>query len=194
MSGQPTVNQRSARAGHDMIAGDQTVLNYSVHNHHGPTAKATVVEQLLTKLQTEIDDNAQVRAMIDSLRYYYEHKSHDGIVGLEAKLEKGNRAHEIYHALEKKELFVKTLEKWSMYSSAQEIFVHLLARAEFEYMTHVFPQIETLSEVEINNAITTRIVEPIVVDCGASVFKLTHGTAMGMLYWLAEQCFVRWHK
>lgn len=172
-----------------MIAGDQ-----SVHHHYAANAKATVVEQLLSKLQKEMDENAQVRAIIDDLRYYYEHKSPDGIVGLEAKLEKGNRAHEVDQALEKKELFVKALEKWSMYASAQEIFVHLLARAEFEYTTHVLPQLDKASEIEINTAIATRIVEPIVADCGASVFKLHHGVAMGMLYWLAEQCFVRWHK
>lgn len=184
-----TVNQKSATAGRDMIAGDQTV-----HHHYAANARATVIEQLLAKLQTEMDNNAQVRAIIDDLRYYYEHKSSDGIVGLEAKLTKANRAHEIDHALEKKELFVKTLEKWSMYASAQEIFAHLLARAEFEYTSQVLPKLEQASEVEINATIAVRIVEPIVVDCGASVFKLNHGVAMGMLYWLAEQCFVRWHK
>ena len=81
-----------------------------------------------------------------------------------------------------------------MYASAQEIFAHLLAKAELEFSTHVLPQIDSLSEVEINEAITKRIVDPIVAECGTSVFKLNHATAMGMLYWLAEQCFVRWHK
>lgn len=189
MTEQRTVNQKSAKAGRDVIGGDQ-----HVHHHHAPSTKASVVEELLAKLHQEIEQNSQVSAMIDDLRYYYQHKSHDGIVGLVAKLEKGQRPHEIDYALEQKERFAKTLEKWSMYASAQEIFVHLLARAEVEYRNYILPQLDALSEVEVNDAVTTRIVEPIVADCGASVFKLNHGTAMGMLYWLAEQCFVRWHK
>jgi len=189
MTSQRTINQKSANAGKNIIAGDNTE-----HHHYPAPAQTTVVEKLLTKLQQEMEQNAQVRAMIDELLYYYKRKSHDGVDGLQAKLEKGQRTHEIEFALEKKELFAKTLEKWSMYASAQEIFVHLLARADVEYTTHVLPQIGVLSEVEINAAISARIVDPIVADCGASVFKLNHATAMGMFYWLAEQCFVRWHK
>ncbi|WP_368039360.1 MULTISPECIES: ABC-three component system protein [unclassified Tardiphaga] len=36
--------------------------------------------------------------------------------------------------------------------------------------------------------------EPTVSECGASVFEIDHNTALGMVYWLAEQCFVRWHR
>ena len=189
MTSQKTVNQKAAKAGKNIIAGDNTE-----HHHYASPAKATVVEKLLAKLQQEMDQNAQVRAMIDDLLHYYKRKSHDGVDGLQAKLEKGQRAHEIDFALEKKELFVKTLEKWSMYASAQEIFVYLLARADVEYTAQVLPQIDQLSQVDLNQVITTQIIEPIVEDCGASIFKLNHATAMGMLYWLAEQCFVRWHK
>ena len=102
MTEQRTVNQKSAKAGRDVVAGDQ-----NVHHHYTAAPKATVVEQLLLKLQKEMEENAQVRAMINSLRYYYEHKSHDGVTGLEAKLEKAQRSHEIDHALAKKEQFAK---------------------------------------------------------------------------------------
>jgi hypothetical protein len=189
MSKERVVNQSGASAGRDLIGGDQ-----NIHHHYPAQPNATIVEKLLAKLQVEISDNSQVSAMIDDLRYYYQKKSHDGVTGLVAKLEKAKRSHEIDHALEKKELFAKTLEKWSMYSSAQEIFVFLLARAEVEYRSQVLPEIGTLSEVQLNDRIASRIITPIVEDCGATVFKLNHGTAMGMLYWLAEQCFVRWHK
>jgi hypothetical protein len=188
------VNQQAAQAGRDMIAGDQTLVDQSVHHHHPAAAKTTVVEQLLARLQAEMETNAKVQAVIDELRRFHERKSRGGVVGLEAKLQKGNRPHEVDHALEKKELFAKVLEKWSMYASAQEIFAYLLARAELEYSTHVLPQLGNLNEVQINSIITTRIVDPVVEECAASVFRLNHDVAMGMFYWLAEQCFVRWHK
>lgn len=184
-----TVNQGSARAGRDIIAGDQVI-----HQHNVPAVKATIVDQLLAKLQQELENSEKVQTIIDQLHRYYEKVSHDGVVGLEEKLKKANRHYQLPNALEKKELFAKLLEKWSMYVSAQDIFVFLLARAEHQFTSHVLPQIETLTEVQLNDAVTNRIIEPIVADCGASVFKLDHGIAMGMLYWLAEQCFIRWHK
>lgn len=186
---QRLVNQSFGKAGRDMIAGDQNNYYYN-----SPAPKPTVIEQLLARLQQEMENNSQVRTMIDSLLRYHQRNTYDGVIGLEAKLERAGRVHEIDSALEKKELFAKVLEKWSMYESAQEIFVYLLARAEVTFQTIVLPRLDAANEVQVNEIITDRIVEPIVQDCGASVFKINHSTAMGMLYWLAEQCFVRWHR
>jgi len=183
------INQKGVSAGGDVVGGDK-----HVYNNLAAPKNASVVEQLLHKLQTEMEDDLQVKKTIDSLRYFYEKKSIDGIDGLESKLKAGGREHETLQALEKKELFVKALERWSLYASAQEIFVHLLAKAEHEFSMHVFPQIGQIEEHQVNQLVTERIVEPIVTECGATVFQMHHGMAMGMLYWLAEQCFVRWHQ
>lgn len=184
-----TVNQTGASAGADIVGGDKIVYNQAA-----PAKPITVVEHLLLKLQKEIEDNSEVRDTLESLRHYYKRGSHDGVDGLEAKLKQAGREHETFRAIEKKELFVKTLERWSLYASAQEIFVHLLARAEHEFSMYVLPQVATLKEHEINAIIDIKIVEPMVSECGATVFQMNHGIAMGMLYWLAEQCFVRWHQ
>lgn len=183
------VNQEGATAGADIVGGDKIE-----HNHFPPNKTPSVIEQLLGKLQSEIENSAKARETIEALRHFYERKSHDGVNGLEAKLEKGGRLHEKFLAIEKKEMFVKLLEKWSLYISAQEILVHLLARAEHEFSMIVLPQIGSLKEHELNELIGTRIVNPIVEECGGSIFHMNHGVAMGMLYWLAEQCFVRWHQ
>ena len=39
----------------------------------------------------------------------------------------------------------------------------------------------------------THIVAPIVEECGCGVFTMTYNHVLGMIYWLAEQCFIRWH-
>lgn len=192
MTGRTTTNQKGANAGGSIVGGDQ--INSSVHHHYAPAAASSVVGKLLEKLHAELSENPKMAPMIDELRCYYQHTPSDGVTGLQAKLEKGNRAHELEFAMDRKERFVKLLDKWSMYATAQEIFAFLLARAEVEYTNSILPQIGVLSEVEVNVAIQHRIVEPAVLDCGASVFKLNHGAASGMIYWLAEQCFVRWHK
>ena len=183
------ITQREVSAGGDVVGGDKIV-----YNNLAASTNTSVIEQLLQKLQTEMEENLEVRSTIDSLQYFYEKKSVDGINGLEAKLKAGDREHETFHALEKKELFVMTLERWSLYASAQEILVFLLAKAEYEFSMHVYPQIGQISEHQINQVVTERIVEPIVDECGPTVFQMHHGVALGMLYWLAEQCFIRWHS
>jgi hypothetical protein len=184
------IDQRGAAAGQDVVAGNKTV------NHLYPpqTRAPGIVEQLLEKLQSEITKNAEVRHTVESLQYFYERKAKDGVIGLEAKLTAGNRGHELYLALAKKEQFAKLLEKWSMYASAQEIFAYLLAGVEHQFSMFVHPQIGALDEVAINQLVSDRIVLPTIAECGTSVFTLNHSLVMGMVYWLAEQCFVRWHE
>jgi hypothetical protein len=153
-----------------------------------------VVEKLLEKLHAEMEKSENTRNIIDNLARYYEEHSHDGVKGLKNKLDAAGRSGEYTDALEKKEMFAKLLEKWSLYASAQEIFVHLLARAEHEFNFIIYPQIANLKPYEVNQLVTEKIVAPMVAECGSTLFNVNHGTAMGMIYWLAEQCFVRWHQ
>ena len=171
-----------------MVAGDK------ITHVHNVAPKVSVVQQLQAKLQGEIQNDEKVRTLVESLQFFYTRKSLDGVDGLEAKLKAGQREDELYLALEKKELFVKLLERWSLYASAQEIFAYLLARAEHEFSMFVYPHIGEKEKTEINHLINERIVEETINECGANTFSLNHSSAMGMLYWLAEQCFVRWHK
>lgn len=184
------VDQSGASAGGDLVGRDKNVY-LRVEAVPRP---ARVVEQLLEKLQAEIQKNEEVRHRVESLQYFYERRTKDGIDGLEAKLTAGGRDHELYLALEKKELFVKLLEKWSLYASAQEIFAYLLAKVEHEFSMFVYPKIGDLDQSSINELLNDRIVLPTIEECGSDVFVLNHSVVMGMVYWLAEQCFVRWHQ
>ena len=141
-----------------------------------------------------MEQNQEVRHTIEALEHFQTRRAPDGIDGLEAKLKAANRQDELLSALEKKEMFVKLLEKWSLYASAQEIFAFLLAKAEYDFNYLIHPNISTASVVEVNQLVHDLIVMPTIQQCGTSVFTLNHSVAMGMLYWLAEQCFVRWHK
>lgn len=183
------VVQEGAAAAGDIVGRDKVEL----HLHEG-AAPLGIVGQLLCKLQKEIEQSEKVRHTIEALARFHEPRSHDGIVGLEAKLEAGGRSGEYFAAIEKKEMFVKLLERWSLYASAQEIFAYLLAQAEHQFNYKVHPQINALNEVQVNGLVDELIVAPTISQCGTSVFVLNHNVCMGMIYWLAEQCFVRWHK
>lgn len=182
------VNQKGASAGGDIVGRDKIEKHY----HAGPPPG--IVEQLLAKLQAEIEQNEEVRHIIEELARFQTRRSRDGVDGLEAKLQAGDRSHEYLDALDKKEQFAKLLEKWSLYGSAQEIFVYLLARAEHEFAYFIHPRISTLDQIAVNQLVIDRIVTPAITACGARVFTLNHRVVMGMVYWLTEQCFVRWHQ
>ena len=185
-----TVNQRNAVAQGHIVGGNLTIHTYV----GGPSiASASIVIQLLEKLKVEVETNTQVKDTIDSLQHYYKRRAPDGVEGLEAKLIAGDRKSELYGALDKKEQFAKLLEKWSLYASAQEIFAYLLAKIETEFTMVIHPKIGEMEESEINQLVLDRIITPTVTECGCDVFTLNDGLVLGMLYWLAEQCFIRWH-
>ena len=183
------VDQSRANAGGDVVAGDK------VTNHfHSPIPPSSAISALLEKLQEEISSNSAVQYKIEQLQRFFEKRSHDGLDGLEAKLKAGNRSSEIFFALEKKEEFVKLIERWSLYLSAQELFVFILAKIEYEFNLFIVPKLGNLDECDVNQLVHDRIVEPTLAQCGNGAISLNHGLVMGMVYWLAEQCFVRWHK
>jgi hypothetical protein len=184
-----SVSQNHAQAGGDVVAGDKRVTH-----HHYRAGGPSVIDQLLEKLHAEIEANVQTRKTVESLARFQKQRAPDGVVGLEAKLKKADREHELLDALEQKELFVKLLETWSLYESAQSIFAYFLAKAEYEFKFFIQPQIGQLSEIEFNQLVNDKVVAPTTTMCGGSTFTIDHSEAMGMIYWLAEQCFVRWHK
>lgn len=184
------VDQSGATAKGNIAGRDNVTVT---HNYATPRA-AGIVEQLLERLAEEIKQNQKVRDTIERLRRFHVPRAHDGVAGLEAKLKASGREATYIDAIEMKEMFAKLLERWSLYASAQEIFVHLLARAERQFNDLILPQVQKLDVVGVNKLMNDLIVEPTVGECGASVFQIDHNTAMGMIYWLAEQCFVRWHK
>jgi hypothetical protein len=188
------VNQSGAHADGDNVGGNKITNNQITNNYLPPSAPMGLIEKMMERLSAEIRDNHQVQELIGSLQFFYIQKTKDGVVGLEAKLIKAGRDDELLYALEKKELFVKLLDRYSLYESAQRIFAHLLAKTEHEFSQVIHPQIANLNRSEVNGIVSARIVEPIVQECGMGPLDINHSVVMGMIYWLAEQCFIRWHQ
>ena len=182
--------QKGASAGGDIVGGNKT----EIINHSAAPPKLSKLEQLKAKLQQEVADGHCSPTIIDQLQKFQKKIPEDGVTGLEAKLEVAGRSEQLMLALEMKEQFAKLLDKWSLYASAQEIFVHLLAMAEYKYSHHIFPLISKIQPVEFDELIDQKIITPAIEEVGVDVFTLDHSTAMGMIYWLAEQCRVRWHS
>lgn len=187
----PYVDQSKSDVEGDQVAGSKYTAK--AINIYGAGKGASVVDKLLVSLQEEMARNEKCSELIAKLQRYHGGLTVDGVKGLEAKLARANRGDELAIATDSKEQFAMLLERWSYYASAQEILVYLLARTEQRFNSEIKPLIPVLSEAEINQKFNALIVDPTVEDCGATVFNIDHMTAMGMIYWLAEQCFVRWH-
>jgi|TARA_R100000501_G_scaffold14813_2_gene26866 hypothetical protein len=177
-------NQQGAKAGGNIAGRD----------YYNQEPQKGLVEKLLLKLKEQYDCSEKTQTTMEELARYHTRRATDGIDGLEAKLKASDRLDYYDEAIEKKEMFAKLLEQWSLYSSAQQIFVHILARAENEFTHVIYGQIPTNSPEEINALVMDRIVIPIVEECGGDLMSVSHNIVQGMVYWLAEQCFIKWHR
>ena len=93
-----------------------------------------------------------------------------------------------------KEMFVRIMTKYSYFYSAQMILAHLLAIAEDEFKSHIEPGLGSLTQQEIDTLIGDKIIKPIVDKAGSCPLQITRAVANGLVYWLAEQCYIRWHQ
>lgn len=180
-------NQRDASAGGDIVGGNKTT-----HVHLPSSSKASKLEQLKQRLQSELA-NGDAQVVLDKLQRFASRTPADGISGLEAKLEHAHRQGQTLKALEMKEQFAKLLDSWSLYGSAQDIFVHLLTKIDLLFDQQIRPHLHDLSVPQVDDLTEKLIVTPIINECGIEVFDLDYHTAMGMIYWLADRCYVSWH-
>ena len=138
-------------------------------------------------------DNAEVRNLVDNLQYYFQPFPYDDVIGLEAKLDHAGRADQKRQALRKKEAFSKLLAEWQAYPSAQEIIAYFLTKLEACFESQIVPVLGKASPEEIDSLIGEKMIEPVLAEMGCGPFMLNYLNVSGMVYWLAEQCYVRWH-
>lgn len=182
-----STNQSKSKAGRDLVGRDKVTIQQTLITRGS-------IETLLLRLKEQIEnDERAIDTIVELSRYSFRH-SDDGVDGLEAKLEKAGKSSIYLDAIEKKEHFAKLLERYSLYSSAQRIFAVFLARVETEFNYVIYPNIEDLEDSELNAQIIDRIVKPICEEVDCTIIHIDFNTVFGMVYWLAELCFIRWHK
>ncbi|WP_299919465.1 ABC-three component system protein [uncultured Roseobacter sp.] len=150
---------------------------------------------LLDRLDKEIlHGDACVEGFIDDLQMFQDRRSSGSLVGLEAKLTDAERQDQLESALMKKEHFAKLLAKMQHYPSAQKIFALFLARINDVFENHIVPHVSLLDRQEVDQIIEERIIQPTLSDMGSGFehFTITHAHIRGMIYWLADRCYVRW--
>ncbi|WP_145140041.1 ABC-three component system protein [Roseomonas gilardii] len=202
-AGKSQVTQRQISTGRDNAVnhggeqlvgnGDLTVFregSKQIVVQSGPVSPLVV---LMDRLAEEIRKDERVQNFVATLQLYLEHFSHDGIDGLENKLIHAGRKGQVVKALQKKELFARLLDEYSMFDSAQNIFAYVLSRMEADFEAYVLPNLGQMGTVDIDRIIYERLILPPAHDAPVGVFTLNPALTAGMVYWLAEKCYIRWH-
>lgn len=184
-----SVNQKGASAGKNLAGRDNNITEY-----HQTSARMTQLDHWCQKLAEEMKSDTRVHEFIDSLQYFEKQPSPDGVEGLEAKLDAANRSDDKAKALRKKELFTKILDGLSLFGAGQEVLAYLLAGIETKYDTEVKPYLGKLSNSEIDKIMREKVIEPTIAEIGVIPVSINNNHGYGMVYWLAELCFIRWHK
>lgn len=190
-----TVDQNHASAGRDLVAGNvfkTSIVLPAIDTEVSQAALETWVKQL----QEAIEDSDTISHMVRSMEYFHRKRAAaDGIVGLEAKLKEGGREAHQDDAIDQKLEFERLLEEWSYYASAQEILAYLLAKIQRNFMLVANPHLEDVPPHTLDQVVDQQVLGPIIAECAKiPQFEVNLNVALGMLYWLAEQCYVRWHK
>src|SRR5690606_11451351 len=136
-------------------------IDKSSHIHIGQRSYSQM-RILLQKFKEEEQNSSQLSAFIEDLDYFNTQKENETVVGLESKLNAGNRSSFFEFAKDVKDRYHRKLYKYQFSEAAQKINVHLLALVQSYYMNEIYPLIcEGVSSSQINTLISERIVAPL---------------------------------
>lgn len=183
-----SVDQRKAAPGRDAVGRDK----FEINNAHF-SERRSQIDGWLDRLAEELRGNGEMRDFVDNLQYYFQPHPHDAVVGLEAKLDHAGRSAQKGLALRKKEAFSKLIEQWRAYPAAQEIIAYFLTKIEAAFETDVVPLLASASAEIIDSVVKEKLIDPVLEEMGCGPFMLNYLNVGGMVYWLAEQCYIRWH-
>lgn len=110
-----------------------------------------------------------------------------------AKLEAANREHEYRFANEAQNKFAQSYMRLGLHAAAKEANDSLLNDIQQRFETHIYlPLIcKGASDAEIQGALQITLIDPIVEKYAAS-HKVQARTVIEGMYFLTEQCHIRW--
>ncbi len=113
---------------------------------------------------------------------------------LEQKLESANRSSERRLAVRALERFQMLLETYQHFPSGQKLLGFFLAQIHDVFCYQILGK--GLTDAQIDGIIQSQIIDKTILDMGRGFkhFTLTPVHVRGMLYYLADKCYVRWDE
>lgn len=188
----PLVRQDSNIAG-GHIAGGKLIDNSLTFNVQPDTK--TPLREMAENYRHEVEQNSDQKEFIEELRDYMKRVPGHEQRNLEQKLSAAKRDDLISNAKVLKEKFAKKLYKHTFSSSAQNVFVHILAMINSSFQLKIKPIIrENESSRLVDKAIYDEILEAIYYEVGNSELEINMDHIHGMLYYLTGNCYIEWEK
>jgi hypothetical protein len=152
------------------------------------------LEKLYVKLEEEKKKSQVFTEIIDELLHYRKYAKNTPFIGLEKKLENGNRLKYLEFAEISKEKFAKKILLNEHSESAQLIYAFLLAKVYTSYQTNIYTRLnEGHPESFINQLISESIIKPLEELLGDNLLRIYDDEIYGMVYFLTDNCHIKWN-
>ncbi len=179
----------------NVVYGDQAGGNITTNNYILPSSQAAshMLANLLNRYKAEVRDATYIGQIIDDIVYYNSTKDTE-VIGLEAKLDQGNRSHVFFYAEEAKDRFHKRLLKFQFSESASKINSYLLAQIVSNFQRFVYPRIcDGSSSTEIDGLVLLHVVKEVeALQVGETPLDCDRFDIDGMIYFLTGNCHINW--
>ena len=152
------------------------------------------LEKLYERLEKEKNESPIFSEIVDELLHFKNNADEQGFIGLEKKMENGNRLNYLHFAEYSKEKFAKKLLKNEHSETAQLIYAFLLAKVYSSFQTNIYPRIlEQHPEEYINQLVTEYIIKPLEDILGNNLLRIYDDEINGMIYFLTGNCHIKWN-
>lgn len=176
------------------IAGRDVIKPTTINIGRVSLGGKSQLELLYEKLEEERKNSTVFSEMVDELLHFKSYAKDTEIIGLEKKLENGNRLKYLNFAEKSKEKFTKKLLKNEHSETAQYIYAFLLAKVYSRFETTIYPRLnEGHSEEFINQLLDEFIIKPIEDLLGNNLLRIFEDEINGMIYFLMGNCHIKWN-
>ena len=154
------------------------------------------VTTLLDNLAREIDDDhrEQMTKFLSDLYLFVHARDEADPDDLTTKLASAKRAQELQYAPAALERFEMLLETYKHFPSGQKLLGLFLAQIHDVFCYQILGK--DLTDQEIDDIIQEKIIDKTISDMGVGFkhFTLTPRHVRGMVYYLADKCYIRWDE
>jgi hypothetical protein len=173
-------------------AGRDVIKNSTYNIINSPSSDELAL--LYAKLKVDGVGEPANSGFSHKLLHYMAVPTDGDVRGLEEKLKSSNRLDMLNFAIQQKETAAKLIMKYQSSRSAQRVFTIILDELHTIYMLTVTPIIEKDGDRQSVDASINQALFTIKSMLGENFLEFTVKDLLGLLFFLAGNCHIRWDK